>query len=144
MSGTGSLTSYADASGIGSSVPPAWQVATIFRRQEITVATKTETDLPSGSYTVPTGMSFGLTSISANYDTQSPLIIRLKKQTGGVGAFVTEWRLTLKQHGQDNSNVQFVMPRGILMATAGDVLKLTYESALSKGTLWASFTGIEY
>jgi hypothetical protein len=116
----------------------------IFRRQEISVATKVETDLPSGSYTVPSGKTFVLTSINGNYDTQSPLVIRFKKQTGGSGAFATEWRLTLKQHGQDNSNVGFQIPYGIVMGAASDVLKLTYESALAKGSLWSSFTGLEY
>jgi hypothetical protein len=87
--------------------------ATIYRRQEITVPSKVETDLPSGSYTVPAGKTFVLASLQANYDTQSPLVIRLKKQTGGAGSFVTEFRLTLKQHGQDNSNVQFTFPYGI-------------------------------
>jgi hypothetical protein len=125
-------------------VPAPSTFATIYRRQEITVATKTETDLPSGAYTVPPGKMFVLASFQANYDTQSPLVVRLKKQTGGAGAFVTEFRLTLKQHGQDNSNVQFTFPYGIQLGTAGDVIKITYESALSKGTLWSSFTGVEY
>jgi hypothetical protein len=112
--------------------------------REVTVATKTETDFTGGSYTVPAGKTFVLTSISANYDTQSPLVVRLKKQTGGAGAFVTEYRLTVKQHGQDSSNATIQIPYGIVLATAGDILKLTYESALAKGVLWATFTGIEY
>jgi hypothetical protein len=117
---------------------------TIYRQNEITVATKAETDLPSGSYTVPSTKTFVLTSMAANYDTSAPLIIRLKKQTGGTGSFSTIYRLTLKQHGQDNSNVQFTIPYGIALGTATDVFKLTYESSLSKGSLWANFTGIEY
>jgi hypothetical protein len=125
-------------------VPAPSTFGTIYRQNEITVATKTETDLPSGTYTVPSGKTFVFTSIAANYDTSSPLIIRLKKQTGGSGAFSTIYRLTLKQHGQDVSNVQFTVPFGIALGSAGDVFKLTYESALSKGSLWANFTGIEY
>ena len=118
--------------------------ATIFRRAEITVATKTETDLSGVTYTVPAGKNFVLTTINANYDTQSPLYIRLKKQTGGAGAFSTEVRLTVKQHGQDASSTSMTFPYGVYLATAGDVIKITYESALAKGSLWAAFTGIEY
>jgi len=118
--------------------------ATIFKRNEITVATKTESDLSGVTYTVPSGKNFVLTTVNANYDTQSPLYIRLKKQTGGAGSFVTEIRLTVKQHGQDASSTSMTFPYGIYLATAGDVLKITYESALAKGTLWAAFTGVEY
>lgn len=125
-------------------VPSVATFGTILRQNEITVATKTETDLPSGSYTVPAGKIFVLTAFMGNYDTQSPLIVRLKKQTGGAGSFVTQFRLTLKQHGQDNSNVQFDIESGIKLGVAGDVFKLTYESALSKGSLWTGFVGIEY
>lgn len=118
--------------------------ATIQKGYEITVATKTETDLPTATYTVPSGKIFVLTSLSANYDTASPLIIRLKKQTGGTGSFVTIRRLTLKQHGQDPSDVHHLFPFGLVIGNATDIIKITYESALSKGSLWAAFTGIEY
>lgn len=118
--------------------------ATIYRSNEITVATKTETDLPTATYTVPSGKIFVLTSLSANYDTQSPLIIRLKKQTGGAGSFVTIRRLTLKQHGQDPSDVHHLFPFGLVIGDPTDIIKITYESALARGSLWAAFTGIEY
>lgn len=117
---------------------------TILRQNEVTIASKTETDLTSSTYTVPAGKTFVLLSFGANYDTQSPVVVRFKKQTGGSGSFATLQRLTLKQHGQDASNVQFTYPLGIQVGTAGDVFKITYESALSKGSFWASFTGIEY
>ena len=118
-------------------VPAASTFGTILRQNEVSVATKTETDLASGSYTVPAGKTFVLTSISANYDTQSPVVIRLKKQVSGVGAFSTVFRLTVKQHGQDASNATIQVPYGIVIATATDVLKLTYESALARGSLGA-------
>lgn len=125
-------------------VPAPSTFGAIFRRAEVTIAAKTETDLTGVTYTVPSGKTFVLTSVNSNYDSQTPVVVRFKKQTGGSGAFATEWRLTMKQHGQDVSNVGFAVPYGVVMGAAGDVFKVTYESALAKGSLWAAFTGLEY
>ena len=124
--------------------PAASTFGTILKQAEVTIASKTETDISATSYTVTTGKSFVLTSISANYDNNSPVIIRLKKQTGGTGSFVTQFRLTLEQHGQDPSNATIQIPYGVKIGSATDVFKLTYEAALIKGAVWACFTGLEY
>ena len=115
----------------------------ILKQLEFAVNTKVETDATGVTYTVPPGKIFSLVSFNGSYDTMSPMYLRLKKQTGGTGAFNTLFRITLKIHGQDESDFQFVIPNGLLIGAAGDVFKVTYESALAKGTLWTGFMGIE-
>jgi hypothetical protein len=114
----------------------------IYKSSEITVATKTKTQLVS--YTVPSGKTFKLYTMEANFDLQSsPLYLRLEKQTAGAGAWAVIARLTLQIHGQDPSDQQLVWPEGLKIASASDILRLTYESALARGSLWAQFTGVE-
>lgn len=142
MSGTGALTSYADATGLGVSTPPPWVLANVIRTAEVTPA-KAETDIGS-TYTVAAGKAFALTAFVANINEQNPTIVRVKKQVGGAGAWTTVARITLKMHGQDPSDVDRNLSGGIVLGTAGDVFKLTQESALAKGSLWAAFAGVEY
>jgi len=118
--------------------------ANILKQAEISVATKVESDLTGSTYTVAAGKSFRLMTFGGSYDTQSPMYLRLKKQTACTGSFVTQLRITLKQHGQDESNFQITMPTGLTLGAAGDCFKITYQSALSKGTLWAGYAGTEY
>lgn len=134
-----------DANISGVSITAASVItANILRQDEINVTVKVETDLPNSTYTVPAGKVFGLTMFGGSYDTQSPMYIRLKKQTGGTGPWETLFRVTLKQHGQDESNHQITLSHAIMVGNPGDVFKITYDSALSKGSLWAGFTGAEY
>lgn len=118
--------------------------ANILKQAEISVATKVESDLTGTTYTVAAGKSFRLMTFGGSYDTQSPMYLRLKKQTACTGSFVTQLRITLKQNGQDESNYQVTMPTGLTIGAAGDCFKITYQSSLSKGTLWSGFTGTEY
>ena len=118
--------------------------ANILKQSEFAVTVKVETDAAGVTYTVPSGKSFNLMTFGGSYDTQSPMYLRFKKQTGGAGAFATLFRVTLKQHGQDESNFSISLPLGILVGAAGDVFKITFESALAKGTLWTGFTGVEF
>lgn len=118
--------------------------ANILKQAEISVATKAESDLTGTTYTVAAGKSFRLMTFGGSYDTQSPMYLRLKKQTACTGSFVTQFRISLKQQGQDESNYQVNMPTGLTLGEAGDCFKITYQSALSKGTLWSGFTGTEY
>lgn len=116
----------------------------IYKQNEISVATKTESDLSTVTYTVPSGKKFALCSLSGSYDIQSPLALRFKKQTGGSGSFATIFKITLETSGQDSSNYGIPLAKCVLVGAQTDVFKVTYESALSKGTLWAGFSGIEY
>jgi len=116
----------------------------VLKQNEIAIATRTESDLVNTTYTVAAGKKFKLTSFGGSYDTQAPMYLRLKKQTGGAGAFVTIFRVTLKQHGQDESNFDRLLPLGLNIGVAGDVFKITYESGLARGSLWAGYTGVEF
>ena len=116
----------------------------ILKQNEIAISVKVETDLPSSTYTVPTGKSFSLTTFSGSYDVQQPMIIRFKKQTGGTGAFVTLFRETLSVNGQDATNFTIAIPNSLIIGSVGDVFKVTYEPAVGRGSLWAGYTGIEY
>jgi len=130
--------------GIVSTAPSTVSFANILKQSEISITTKSKTVLPSSTYTVPSGKFFALGSFGGSYDTQSPMYLRFEKQTGGTGSFDTLFRVTLKQHGQDESNHQIDLSVPVYVGQAGDVFRITYESALSKGTLWSGFTGIEY
>lgn len=123
------------ANGSGITIPA------IFKRNEISVASRTETDMPNTTYTVPAGKTFVVSSFSASYDAQVGMYVRLKKQTGGAGAWETLFRLNMMLGGQGNSTVSLDLSKGIEIGVAGDVFKITYESTMSRGTLWASYSG---
>jgi len=115
----------------------------IVKQNEISIAVKTQTVLPSSTYTVPAGKTFSLTTFGGSYDGQQPMYIRFQKQTGGSGAFATVLRETLSVNGQDSSNFSIIIPTGLLVGVATDVFQITYEAAVARGTLWAGYTGIE-
>jgi hypothetical protein len=119
-------------------------IGNIYRRNSALVSVKTEVDLADTSYTVGTGKTFALTVFSANYNDQTPVTVRLLKQTGGAGAWGEEARLTLKQHPQDLGHANFPVDGGVVIGTATDVFKLVYESKLVRGRIWAAFAGVEY
>lgn len=115
----------------------------IFKFNEAAVTSRNEFDLSGTTYTVPSGKSFLLTTFAASYDAQSSMYVRLKKQTGGTGAFVTLFRMTVMSGGQGESTVSYSLGNGINIGTTGDVFKITVESSISKGTIWAEFSGSE-
>jgi hypothetical protein len=116
----------------------------IIKQAESAITVKVETDLTGSTYTVPSGKTFNLVSFCGSYDAAQPMYLRLKKQTGGVGAFVTILRFSLSVNGQDASNYNVTVPNGISLGTTGDVFKITYEPAVGRGNLWAGFFGVEY
>lgn len=116
-------------------------VADVFKHAEQAVSSRNAFDLTGTSYTVPTGKQFVLTSFSGSYDAQAALYIRLLKQTGGAGAWETLFRLNMMSGGQGNSTICFNIGDGIIVAQAGDILKLQVESSIAKGTVWAEYSG---
>jgi hypothetical protein len=125
------------ASGLGT------VAAGILKQNELAVTTKSEVDFTGTTYTVPTGKTFLLTSFIGSYDAQATVLLRLKKQTGGTGAFSTLFRITLEVGGQGSGTIPLNFGNGILVGTAGDVFKITIESSLIKGTVWAGYSGSE-
>lgn len=118
--------------------------ANILMQNEFNVTSKGETDVPGTIYTVASSKTFALSSIELSYDTQSVLFLRFKKQTGGVGSFVTLLRISVAVSGQDTSCKNFTFTVPINVGSAGDVFKLTYDASLAKGTLWAGYSGEEF
>lgn len=125
------------------SVAAGSPASNILKQNEYTLVTRAETDVPGVTYTVPAGKTFTLVSFMASFDAQPTLYIRLKKQTGGTGAFSTVFRINLEVGGQGQSTVPLTFPNGVLLGAATDVFKLTVESSIVKGNLWAAFAGIE-
>lgn len=117
--------------------------ANIFRFNEASVTTRNEFDLANTTYTVPANKVFYITAFTASYDAQAALFVRLKKQTGGAGAWVTQFRLNMMSGGQGNSTISLDLSSGILIGSGGDVFKITIESSIAKGTIFAQFAGIE-
>jgi hypothetical protein len=118
--------------------------AGILKQAEYTLPSKTETDIPGITYTVPTGKKFLLTSFMGSYDAQTTIHLRFKKQTGGVGAWNQLFRITLEVGGQGQSTIPLNFGNGIYIGEAGDKFKITGEASNSnKGTVWACFTGAE-
>lgn len=132
-----------DAGSIPVTVGPDTSTG-ILKQGLATVSAKTEQDLSGSSYTVPSSKTFKLTSITASYDTQTTMIIRLKKQTGGAGLYATLFQFVLAANGQDVQSFTIAVPVGVNIGVATDVFKVTYESSLSKGVVWAGYTGIEF
>jgi len=108
-----------------------------------TVTAKTETDLSTTVYTVPTGKKFSINNFTGSYDLQFTTVIRMKKQTGGTGTFNTIYAIVLEVGGQGQSTVPVTFGNGVIIGIAGDVFKLTYETTNSKGIVRAFFTGNE-
>lgn len=115
----------------------------IIRRNEAIVTSRNETDLASTAYTVPDGKVFSIDSFSASYDSQAALYVRLKKQTGGAGAFSTVLRLNMMSGGHGNSSISTDLSKGFKIGVAGDVFKITYEASIIKGNIFAMFAGSE-
>jgi len=125
------------ASGLGVST------AGILKQNEITISSRTETDLSGTTYTVPTGKKFSITSFSASYDFAGLVYIRFKKQTGGSGAFNQLFRIVMMQGSQGDSAPTINFGNGVQIGTAGDVFKITIEGSVPKGTVWAEYSGSE-
>jgi hypothetical protein len=125
------------AAGLGTST------ASILKTNEAAVTSKSEFDLSGTTYTVPTGKMFSISSFASSYDAQAMLYVRLKKQTGGVGAFVTLFRTTMMSGGQGDSTLSMNFGNGINIGAAGDVFKITIEGSIAKGTIWAEYSGSE-
>lgn len=115
--------------------------SSVFKKNEASVTVRTEFDLSNTTYTVPSGKKFFLTSFSASYDAQAALYVRLKKQTGGSGAWETMFRLNMMSGGQGNSTLSYDLGSGINIGDTGDVFKITIESSIAKGSIFASFGG---
>lgn len=116
----------------------------VLKQTEMTVTTKNETIMTATIYTVPVGKQFKMTNLNATYNSQTPLYIRFKKQTGGSGSFVQLFKMTVKQNGQDECNVQMIFPLGLNIGAPGDVFEMTFEASVSKGDVWAGFSGVEF
>jgi hypothetical protein len=114
----------------------------IFKSQEASISSRNETIL-SSTYTVPENKIFLITSFAGSYDAQAALYLKVQKQTGGSGQFVTLFRITMMSGGQGESTTSMNFGNGIKIASAGDVLKLTYEASIAKGTVWGEFSGNE-
>lgn len=116
----------------------------LVKQSELTVSTRTQTDMAETVYTVPAGKKFKLTWFGGSYDNQGGVYLRLKKQASGTVGFNTILRVTIKQQPQEESTQGIHLPMGLTIGNAGDSFKITYETALAKGSLWAGFVGSEF
>jgi len=136
----------ADATVILNAIAAALGVSTaaILIQNEVVATTRTEVDMTSMTYTVPTGKKFLLTSFMGSYDAQATIHLRFKKQTGGAGAWNQLFRITLEVGGQGQSTIPLNFGNGIYIGTATDKFKVTVEASIAnKGTVWSCFTGSE-
>lgn len=113
----------------------------VFYNSEFPVTTKTDADVSGVSYTVPSGKKFLLTGFFGSYDAQSSVYFRFKKQTGGVGAWTTLFRITLEVGGQGQSTYHYNFGNGLFIGSATDKFKITVEATLVKGSAYTGFTG---
>lgn len=118
--------------------------ANIKKQNEVSVASRNETDLATTTYTVPAGKVFKINSFSGSYDAQALMYVRLKKQTGGEGGWTTLYRGTMMNGGQGDAIFAYAFAQGVLVGAAGDVFKITYEGSIAKGTIFAEYSGTEY
>lgn len=131
----------ANVSGTG--ITTALPSANTFVTGMYALTTRSETDIPGATHTVASGKAFTLTDFIASYDAQASVYVRLKKQTGGVGSFVTQLQINLEIGGQGQSTIPLSFAAGIGLGSSGDVFKLTVETNIVRGNVWAMFSGIE-
>lgn len=115
----------------------------IFKFAEANITSRAKIDLAGTSYTVPSGKTFLLTSFIGSYDAQSLLYLRIEKQTGGVGAFQTLFRMNMMSGGQGDATLSMNFGAGIIVGSQTDVFKITVDSSIGKGTVWAAYSGVE-
>lgn len=117
----------------------------IFKQGELAVGARSETDLTGVTYTVPSGKTFALKTFTAALDAPALMVVRLKKQTGGAGPFNQIFKIVMMNGGQGDATPSMPLCDGIIVGSAGDVFKVTFDpSSSNKGTLWAEFSGVEY
>jgi hypothetical protein len=115
---------------------------TFLKQNEAAVNSRNKFDLSGTTYTVPTGKTARITFFAGSYDAQAAVYVRIEKQTGGVGAWVTQLRLNMMSGGQGNSTLCLDLGSGVDVGTAGDILKITVESSIAKGNVWAGYGGL--
>lgn len=119
-------------------------VANVFRFNEVPVTSRNEFDLSGSTYVVPVGKTFAVTVFTGSYSSQAALYVRLKKQTGGTGPFLTILRMNMMAGGQGDSTLSLNLSNGVIVGSANDVFKITIESSIAKGTIQAAFAGVSF
>lgn len=110
--------------------------AGIVKSAEFSISSRTEFDVTGTSYTVGTGKNLYLVFFGGTSDSPSPTTFRLK-----VGSTVV-YKINLgASAGQMSNSFSFGLASKI--ATAGDVVKITCDPSMAKGTAWTGYTAVE-
>ena len=105
----------------------------ITKSAEVTITARVETDMPGVIHTVSANKSFLLISFNAATSSPRGVIFRLKVNN------IFLHKITLSGEGSYN----LPLPLAIKIASAGDIIKVTYDAALARGGCYASFMGVE-
>ena len=108
--------------------------AEIVKTAEYAIVGRTEVDVPGVTYTVPSGKNFYLAFFGASLASPTVMNVRLKVDN------VTKFRLDLGEAGSAG-NGSYPLSALSKIATAGQIVKITVETNISKGTAWVGFTG---
>lgn len=118
--------------------------ANVLVTTEYPIVSRSETAIAATLHTVAAGKTFYLTSFCGSFDAPGPIIyVRLKKQTNGIGSFVTISRLNLASGGQGTPVAIYNFSTPIPIGVGGDVLEITVDVTAAKGNLFVSYAGIE-
>lgn len=108
----------------------------IVRTAEFSISGKVETDVAGVTYTVPAMKTFYFVAFSGSCDSPAPMGLRLKVDN------VTKKRISLGA-ANGGTTAQIISPIPAIMATAGQVIKATYDAQFNKGIGWVEFVGVE-
>ena len=110
----------------------------IQRNAEFNINQKIETDISGVTYTVASGKTFYITQFACASDSPSPVSIRIKVYSGAT--LINTIKINLASNGAWGGHS---WPNGVAFATAGQVVKATFDPQSAKGSGWAMFAGFE-
>lgn len=109
----------------------------IHKQSEFSVTTRVETTVSACSYTVTSGKSFYLALFVGSYDGNQGIAYRLKVN----GSLL--FKLHLNGGPNQGYSNSYPLPVSVKIANGGDIITVTSEAGIGKGSAWVSYVGVE-
>ena len=116
----------------------ALKFSDIQRNAEFNIALKVETDIAGVTYTVGAGKTFYITQFACASDSPSPVSMRIRVYAGVT--LINTIKINLMSNGAWGGHS---WPNGVAFATAGQIVKATFDPQSAKGAGWSMFAGFE-
>jgi hypothetical protein len=140
IAGEVSVTNTIDANIAGGTIEvdafSELATSSICKQAEYNLVSRNQTDIPTVSHTVTTGKKFALVWFGASADSPAPVAFRLKVDN------TVKMKIFLGASAGGNVE-SFSISTPIIIANAGETVKISVEPAYKNGEVWASFIGEE-